>query len=130
MHIGFDDVWRTKLKLEVIAFSCLHVMSLHGLNQIYSLRYGAIPIVRATGGLKDTVTSFNVTTGEGTGFAFQEASGEALFTAVNEAVAVFSNQTAWRGLMRNAMAQDFSWRESATRSVALYQRTVASRRRA
>ncbi|HXG19038.1 MAG TPA: starch synthase, partial [Methylomirabilota bacterium] len=92
-------------------------------------RYGTIPIVRATGGLKDTVMPFDPETGEGTGFVFQDASGDALFSAVNQALAIFANPSAWRRLVRNAMAQDFSWRESATRYVDLYQRTIAGTKR-
>ncbi len=129
VRVGFDDVLAHQIEAGSDCFLMPSRYEPCGLNQIYSLRYGAIPIVRATGGLKDTVLPFNAATGEGTGFVFQDASGAALFTAVNEAVTAFADQIAWRQLMRNAMAQDFSWRESATRYVALYERAVASQRR-
>lgn len=73
---------------------------------------------------------FTPTTGDGTGFVFQDASGEALLTAVTEALGVFGNPRAWRQLVRNAMARDFSWSRSAARYVDLYQRTLAATRRA
>jgi starch synthase len=130
VRVGFDDVLAHQIEAGSDCFLMPSRYEPCGLNQIYSLRYGTIPIVRATGGLKDTVMPFNPETGEGTGFVFQDASGDALFSAVNEALTIFANPTAWRRLMRNAMAQDFSWRESATRYVELYQRTIASTRRA
>lgn len=130
VRLGFDEALAHQIEAGSDCFLMPSRYEPCGLNQIYSLRYGTIPIVRATGGLKDTVTPFNAETGEGTGFVFQEASGEALFAAVNEALTIFSNRTAWRRLMGNAMAQDFSWRESALRYVELYQRTIARTRRA
>ena len=78
--------------------------------------------------MRDTVEPFNPTTGAGTGFVFQEASGEALLTAVTEALGVFGNQQAWQQVLRNAMAQDFSWSRSAARYSDLYQRTLAATR--
>jgi starch synthase len=91
-----------------------------GLTQLYSLRYGTIPIVRATGGLRDTVQPFDPATGVGTGFVFTEPNPEALLEAVRAAVAVFDDKQNWRQLQRNAMAQDFSWKRSASRYVELY----------
>lgn len=95
-----------------------------GLNQLYSMRYGTIPIVRATGGLKDTVIPYDAATGEGTGFVFQEPTAEALLHAVQAALATFANRTAWQQLIRQAMAQDFSWERSAKQYLALYQRAL------
>jgi starch synthase len=99
-----------------------------GLNQIYSLRYGTIPIVRATGGLRDTVVPFNTATGTGTGFVFHAATAEALLAAVQEALAVYTDQSAWHRLLQNAMAQDFSWDQSAARYLDLYRRALATKR--
>jgi starch synthase len=129
VRLGFDEVLAHQIEAGSDCFLMPSRYEPCGLNQIYSLRYGTIPIVRATGGLKDTVEPFNPATGEGTGFVFQDASGEALFTAVDEALTVFPDHTTWRRLMRNAMTRDFSWRESATRYVELYQRAVATRQR-
>lgn len=95
-----------------------------GLTQLYSLRYGTIPIVRATGGLRDTVQPFDSATGAGTGFIFTEPSAEALLEAVRAAVTVFDDKQSWRRLQRNAMAQDFSWDRSARQYVALYRQAA------
>jgi starch synthase len=95
-----------------------------GLNQIYSMRYGTIPIVRATGGLRDTVTPYRGDTGEGTGFVFQEPTAEALLQAVQAALATYANRMAWQSLMRHAMAQDFSWEQSAKQYLNVYQRSL------
>lgn len=91
-----------------------------GLNQIYSLRYGTVPVVRATGGLVDTIEPFNVANWMGTGFSFQDYTGEALLGAVEEALAVFQDKMAWRCLQANGMAKDFSWEASAIEYARLY----------
>ena len=101
-----------------------------GLNQIYSLRYGTIPIVRATGGLRDTVVPFDTSTGQGTGFVFEDATPAALTEAVRAALAAFADPSAWQRLMRRGMAQDFSWTRSARRYLDLYQDLVAARQAA
>ena len=93
-----------------------------GLNQIYSLKYGTVPIVRATGGLDDTIESWDVRSGKGTGFKFAEYSGEALLLTIKEALRAFRDQTAWRTLMRNGMMKDFSWNASAREYVRIYER--------
>jgi starch synthase len=86
-----------------------------GLNQIYSLRYGTIPIVRATGGLDDTIDERN-------GFKFQEYSGPALLKAIRTALRVYKDLPQWQKLMRNAMQADFSWNASAAEYSELYRR--------
>jgi starch synthase len=99
-----------------------------GLNQIYSLKYGTVPVVRATGGLDDTVENFDPATGQGTGFKFTEYTGEAMMQAIRAAVSVYRSPAAWQKLMRNGMAQDFSWDASAKQYVQLYEGLVAARR--
>jgi starch synthase len=84
-----------------------------GLNQIYSLRYGTVPVVRATGGLDDTID-------EDTGFKFQEYSGEALAEAVRTAVRAFGDRSGWEAMMRRGMQKDFSWKASAVEYSSLY----------
>ncbi|HYP06805.1 MAG TPA: glycogen synthase GlgA [Bryobacteraceae bacterium] len=86
-----------------------------GLNQIYSLRYGTLPIVRATGGLDDTINERN-------GFKFREYSGPALLAAIRSALQAFKNPERWQELVRNAMQCDFSWNASAAEYSALYRR--------
>lgn len=93
-----------------------------GLNQIYSLKYGTVPIVRATGGLDDTIEAFNGSTG--TGFKFSHYSADALFATIARALDVYRQPETWRKLMRNGMLKDFSWNQSARQYVDLY-RTVA-----
>ncbi|MBI3399327.1 MAG: glycogen synthase GlgA [Deltaproteobacteria bacterium] len=93
-----------------------------GLNQIYSLKYGTIPIVRATGGLDDTIQDYDAKTGAGNGFKFKEYSAQILLAKVKEAIKVFSNKREWKRLVQNAMQQDFSWERSAKRYVELYER--------
>lgn len=92
-----------------------------GLNQIYSLRYGTVPVVRATGGLHDTVEAYDPRSGQGTGFKFQEYSGQALLEAVRQALAVYGDTAAWRRLQINGMAKDFSWGTSAAEYGRLYE---------
>jgi starch synthase len=96
-----------------------------GLNQMYSLRYGTIPVVRATGGLDDTIE--DVSEGEGNGFKFVEASPSALLSAVRRALELFGNRVAWRRLVENAMSHDFSWEYPARRYEAIYREIVSLR---
>ncbi len=96
-----------------------------GLNQIYSLKYGTVPVVRATGGLDDTIEPFDSRTGRGTGFKFAEYAGEALLDCLEQALHVYGrNPEAWRRLMENGMRKDFSWSASAADYERLYQRVV------
>ena len=95
-----------------------------GLNQIYSLKYGTIPIVRATGGLDDTIIPFDRPTLSGTGFKFQEYRAEAFWDTLEEALNVYRNHDHWQALMRNAMAADYSWENSAREYVRLYRRAL------
>jgi starch synthase len=96
-----------------------------GLNQIYSMKYGTIPIARATGGLKDTITQVNPKTGKGTGFLFEEYTDEAFAKAIHTALADFENQKLWAKIMQNAMAQDFSWKVSARAYRDLYRKLLS-----
>ena len=98
-----------------------------GLNQIYSLKYGTVPIVRATGGLDDTIEPYDPYTGQGTGFKFTEYSGEALLQTIKAALVAFRNRTAWQKLMRNGMAKDFSWNSSAREYVRVFDKVRQAR---
>ena len=97
-----------------------------GLNQIYSLRYGTVPVVRATGGLDDTIEPWDPQTGRGTGFKFTEPSGEALLATIRSALAAYKDQKSWQQLMRNGMAKDFSWNASAREYARIYERVKQS----
>lgn len=92
-----------------------------GLSQIIAMRYGTLPIVRETGGLKDTVIPYNEFTGEGTGFSFSNFNGDEMGDAVFRAARVFwDNRDAWNQLVTQAMSQDFSWTRSADKYLDLY----------
>lgn len=92
-----------------------------GLSQIISMRYGTLPIVRETGGLKDTVIPYNEFTGEGTGFSFTNFNGDEMGDAVFRAARLFwDNRDAWNQLVTQAMSQDFSWTRSADKYLDLY----------
>jgi starch synthase len=93
-----------------------------GLNQIYSLKYGTVPVVRATGGLDDTIEPWDAKTGRGTGFKFSDYTGDALLTTLRNALAAYKDQKSWQTLMRNGMAKDFSWNASARDYVKVYER--------
>ena len=91
-----------------------------GLNQIYSLRYGTVPVVRATGGLDDTIEDYNPANGKGTGFKFDDYSGPELLKTIQRALAAFSDPAQWKRVMQSGMKQDFSWGSSAREYVKLY----------
>jgi starch synthase len=123
VRIAYDD----ELAHKIEAGSDMYLMPSHyepcGLNQIYSLKYGTVPVVRATGGLDDTVEQFDARTGKGTGFKFREYNGEAMLAALRSAVALYhQDQNAWRVLMLNGMAQEYSWTNSAREYVKVYER--------
>lgn len=101
-----------------------------GLNQLISLRYGTVPVVRAVGGLADTVAEFDPKTGKGNGFIFHEYNSMGLFNALKRALEVYRTPAAWRQLQRQGMAADFSWSASAKKYEALYRELVAKRKSA
>jgi starch synthase len=95
-----------------------------GLNQIYSLKYGTVPVVRATGGLVDTIQPVDLGKKTGTGFSFEDYTPEAFLSCLQEAIKAYQNKTIWKKLMANAMSQDFSWGSSAKAYVDLYRLTL------
>ena len=98
-----------------------------GLNQLYSLKYGTVPIVRATGGLDDTIEQYDPATGKGTGFKFKDYNGEALLDTVNAAVVAYRDSQKWQRLMRNGMVQDYSWTVAAKEYAKVYERARQGR---
>jgi starch synthase len=98
-----------------------------GLNQIYSLRYGTVPIVRATGGLDDTIDSFDLEHGTGTGFKFTEYTGAALLYTIRQSLHHYSNEGIWKRIQLNGMAKDFSWNTSAAEYAKLYEAAKTAR---
>jgi starch synthase len=97
-----------------------------GLNQMYSLRYGTVPIVRRTGGLADTVQHFEAATGQGTGIVFNDFDAIGMSWALEHALGLYQQRGVWRRLVHNAMAQDFSWQRQVGAYTALYQRLAGS----
>jgi starch synthase len=120
VRLTFDDALAHRIEAGCDLFLMPSRYEPCGLNQIYSLKYGTIPVVRATGGLDDTVIPYDPETGEGTGFKFGPYEPEAFLRAVEEALKVFRRPERWRRLMRQAMAMDFSWEASARQYLALY----------
>jgi starch synthase len=118
VRIGFDNALAHRIEAGADMFLMPSRYEPCGLNQMYSLRYGTVPVVRATGGLDDTIE-------EDTGFKFVEYSGEALLAAVRSAAQAFADQDAWHAMMRRGMAKDFSWKASAARYSALYRQLLA-----
>ncbi len=100
-----------------------------GLDQLYCLRYGTIPVVRATGGLDETIEEYDPDTGQGRGFKFNGYTPAEFLGAVQRALNLYDNQPAWQALMRQNMALDFSWDKVALDYVDLYQRTQEKRKR-
>ncbi|HTY50667.1 MAG TPA: glycogen synthase [Steroidobacteraceae bacterium] len=96
-----------------------------GLNQMYSLRYGTVPVVRRTGGLADSVQPYDPATGTGTGIVFEEPSAAALEAALGGALGLYAQPQHWRRLQANGMAQDFSWARQGAQYVALYEQLLA-----
>jgi starch synthase len=96
-----------------------------GLNQMYSLRYGTIPVVRRTGGLADSVQHFDPATGTGTGVVFNDYDATAITWGVETALAWYAQKPLWQQLVQNAMAQDYSWERRVGDYVSLYERMVA-----
>ena len=100
-----------------------------GLTQLYALKYGTVPVVRATGGLTDTVEEFNGDQNSGTGFKFKEAEPSALEETLLNALGLFTREPgAWKRLMVRGMNRDFSWKRSATEYVRLYEKAIADRK--
>ena len=95
-----------------------------GLNQLYSLRYGTIPVVRETGGLADTISDYNPQSGTGNGFLFRPYDSQEMLQAIKRALTLYQDKISWERLMRRAMGEDFSWRKSAEKYIDLYQKAM------
>jgi len=122
VRIAFDNVLAHKIEAGSDMFLMPSKYEPAGLNQLYSLKYGTVPIVRATGGLDDTVEQWDPQSQRGTGFKFREYSGDAMLETVQMALAAFRDRARWQVLMRNGMAQDYSWDASARDYVRVYER--------
>jgi len=124
-HRGYDD----ELAHWIEAASDLFLMPSRyepcGLNQMYSLRYGTVPVVRRTGGLADSVEHYDVASGRGTGVVFNDFDAPALEWALNTALDLYALPAHWERLIRNGMQCDFSWQNQGAQYLELYARLTA-----
>ena len=127
VRIAYDNAIAHKIEAGSDMFLMPSKYEPCGLNQIYSLKYGTVPVVRATGGLDDTIEPWDSRTGKGTGFKFSDYSGESLLLTIKEALKAFRDQTSWQALMRNGMNKDFSWNASAREYGRVYEKARQSR---
>ncbi len=127
-RVGFYRGYNNRLSHLIEAGSDAFVMPSRyepcGLNQMYSLRYGTVPIVRRVGGLADTVQDYDPVTGEGTGFVFDDFHSQALLHAMRRALACYRDRHAWLRLSERGMRQDFSWERQGRHYVDLYRRLL------
>ena len=127
VRFGYDDALSHKIEAGADMFLMPSRYEPCGLNQIYSLKYGTVPIVRATGGLDDTIEGWNAEKGTGTGFKFEGFDPNDLLAEIDRALATFQNQKIWTILMRNGMARDYSWAVPAREYVKVYEEAARLR---
>jgi len=127
VRFGYNEPLAHKIEAGADIFLMPSLYEPCGLNQIYSLKYGTVPVVRATGGLDDTIEEWNPEQGTGTGFKFKGRSAGALLATIERALDAFGDKEGWTKLMRNGMAQNYSWERPAREYVAVYEE--AARRR-
>jgi len=122
VYIGYSDA----MARLIYAGSDLFLMPSRfepcGLAQLISLKYGTLPIVRKTGGLRDTIIPYNKFTGEGNGFGFENFDSRDLLHSIHEAIDAYYDKPAWKTLVKRAMNEDFSWEKSATKYIDLYEK--------
>jgi len=129
IRIGYDEALAHRIEAGADLFLMPSRFEPCGLNQIYSLRYGTLPLVRRTGGLADTVvdtTAATLAAGTATGFVFEDATADDLLASIDRALHLYAQRTAWTRVVKNAMAQDFSWTRSAQRYLELYQKLCSN----
>jgi starch synthase len=127
-RVGYDDALSHKIEAGADMFLMPSRYEPCGLNQIYSLKYGTVPVVRATGGLDDTIEEWDPEKETGTGFKFTGYDPKDLLAAIDRAIEAFQDKESWTRLMTNGMAQDYSWEGPAREYAEMYEE--AARRRA
>lgn len=127
IRIAYDDRLAHKIEAGADLFLMPSKYEPCGLNQIYSLRYGTIPIVRATGGLDDTIVHYDPSTGKGNGFKFIHYDAKEFLHQIETAIHYYHQPEHWNRLLRNAMTADFSWARSAESYVELYRKALEKR---
>ncbi|HYX54400.1 MAG TPA: glycogen synthase GlgA [Candidatus Limnocylindrales bacterium] len=122
VKVAYDNTVAHKIEAGADMFLMPSRYEPSGLNQMYSLKYGTVPIVRATGGLDDSIEPWDAATGKGTGFKFVPYSAAQLLNTIHDAINAFRDKPNWNKLMLNGMAKDFSWTASAREYVKIYER--------
>ncbi len=121
VKIAYDETLAHKIEAGADIFLMPSRYEPCGLNQIYSLKYGTVPVVRATGGLDNTIEDYDEAAGTGTGFKFYGLNAQELWVAIERALKLFPNKPKWHQLMRNGMAKNFSWEAPAAAYINLYE---------
>ena len=124
LKIGFDEPLAHRIMAGVDIFLIPSRYEPCGLTQMYALKYGTVPVVRATGGLDDTIEQYSVETKEGNGFKFEAFDAASFLEAIQQALHIFQDRSNWKNLMANGMKADFSWDRSAERYIALFRSVV------
>ena len=127
VQIRYDDALAHKVEAGADIFLMPSRFEPCGLNQMYALKYGTVPVVRAVGGLENTVAEWNPALNTGTGFKFEAYEAQALLDAIDRALAAFYDKKQWSQLMQNGMAQNFSWDKPAREYVAVYEEAARKR---
>jgi len=128
IRIAYDDRLAHKIEAGADLFLMPSKYEPCGLNQIYSLKYGTIPVVRATGGLDDTITHYDPSKGTGNGFKFARYDAKEFLNQIKTAIVFYAQPEHWTKLVRNAMNSDFSWHRSAEAYLQLYRRAIEKRK--
>lgn len=126
VNLKYDGVLAQRIYAGADMFLMPSLFEPCGLSQLFSLRYGTVPIVRETGGLNDTVKSFNEMTGAGDGFTFSSYNAHEMLFAVKRAIQYFHKKEIWEKIIKNGMTQDFSWKRSAEEYINLYMRLTGN----
>jgi starch synthase len=127
VRFGYNEVLSHKIEAGADMFLMPSRYEPSGLNQMYSLKYGTVPIVRATGGLDDTVEEWGPVKGIGTGFKFAGFNPLDLLEEIDRAIEAFHDKTGWLRLMRNGMAMNYSWSAPASEYVKVYEEAARLR---
>lgn len=127
VKFGYDEALAHKIEAGADMFLMPSHYEPSGLNQMYSMKYGTVPVVRATGGLDDTIEEWDAEEGTGTGFKFEGVEPLDLLAEIDRAVASFHDKKGWQKLMRNGMARDYSWSVPAQEYVKVYEAAVQLR---
>ena len=130
--VGVEIGYSPELAHKIIAGADIFLMPSRyepcGLDQLYCLRYGTIPVVRAVGGLEETIVEYDPASGQGTGFKFSRFETAEFWTAIKKALSLYNNASAWENVRQQAMQQEFGWPQAAAQYVKAYEKAREKRR--